>query len=158
LVNWFKKSNHKNLGQDFREVPTQKILERLSDLEKALLEVKEKLEDKYWSIDKVNIEKMHADKVEFNLDKIDVQDLSGMLSIGMNYGGKQIKTEATSADNEKKTPEKKAAKNDTPDKTETGNKDNTPRSHESKKDICNSEEKETVLSPKTGPVIKVSFK
>jgi hypothetical protein len=158
MANWFRRSNRKDPGQDFREVPTQNILERLSDLEKALFEVKEKLEDKYWSIDKVIIEKMHADKVEFNLDKIDVKDLSGMLSIGMNYGGKQIKMESTPAANEKKTPEKKSTINDSPEKTKTSNKDDAPGCHEGKENIWDSEHEETVLSSKTGPVIKMRFK
>lgn len=155
---WFRRANSKNLGQNFREVPTQNILERLSDLEKTLADIKEKLEDKYWSIDRVVIEKMHADKVEFNLDKIDVKDLSGMLSIGMNYGGKQIKMESTPAENVRKEPEKKSTKNDHPDRTGATNKGNAPPSQESKKDIGELEPKETLQSSKAGPVIKMRFK
>ncbi|MEW5762867.1 MAG: hypothetical protein AB1776_06680 [Bacillota bacterium] len=42
-------------------------------------------------IDRVCIEKVHLEKLEFNIDGIGVKDLSGSLSIGVNYGGKVIR-------------------------------------------------------------------
>jgi len=61
-----------------------KLEERQQELEKSLLK-------KELSVEKIIIERMHADKVEFNMDAIDVKELSGILNIGLNYEGKLIK-------------------------------------------------------------------
>lgn len=42
-------------------------------------------------IDKVFIDKVNLDQLHFNIDEIGVKDLSGSLSIGLNYGGKVIR-------------------------------------------------------------------
>lgn len=42
-------------------------------------------------IDKVCIDKVHLDQLVFNIDGIGVRELSGSLSIGINYGGKVIR-------------------------------------------------------------------
>lgn len=42
-------------------------------------------------IDKVCIDKVTLDQLVFNIDGIGVRDLSGSLSIGVNYGGKVIR-------------------------------------------------------------------
>lgn len=42
-------------------------------------------------IDKVCIDKINLDQLVFNIDGIGVKDLSGSLSIGINYGGKVIR-------------------------------------------------------------------
>lgn len=90
MFDWLRR-----LIKSFIPGPSPRIGQRLSRLEKGLAEIKEKLEDNNWTIDKLIIENMQADKLEFNLDAIDVKELSGMLSIGVNYGGKQIKMEGT---------------------------------------------------------------
>jgi len=72
---------------------------RLSALEKAQAELHELLAGKRWSIEKVIVEKMHTDKFELNLDTIDVEELSGVLSIGLNYGGKVVKIDPKDGQN-----------------------------------------------------------
>lgn len=67
------------------------IDQRLSALEEAQAELHKLLAGKRWSIEKVIIDKMHTDKFELNLDTIDVENLSGVLTIGLNYGGKVVK-------------------------------------------------------------------
>ncbi|MGQ9498341.1 MAG: hypothetical protein ACUVRC_04210 [Desulfotomaculales bacterium] len=42
-------------------------------------------------IDRVAVERVHLDKLIFNIDGIGVKDLSGSLSIGVNYGGKVMR-------------------------------------------------------------------
>jgi len=44
-------------------------------------------------IDKVCIEEVKLDQIVFNIDGMGVKDLSGSLSIGLNYGGKVIRVE-----------------------------------------------------------------
>jgi hypothetical protein len=70
-----------------------KLIEKLTALEKNQEDLYRLLAQKSWVIEKIIIEKMHNDKLEFNLDTIDVKELSGMLNIGINYGGNLIKTE-----------------------------------------------------------------
>lgn len=70
-----------------------KLLEKLADLEKKQEDLFRLLSQKSWTIEKVVIEKMHNDKLEFKLDSIDIKELSGMLNLGMTYGGNLYKTE-----------------------------------------------------------------
>lgn len=42
-------------------------------------------------IDKVFIDKVNLEQLNFNIDGIGVRDLSGSLSIGLNYGGKVVR-------------------------------------------------------------------
>ncbi|MGI9862050.1 hypothetical protein SDD30_11795 [Moorella naiadis] len=42
-------------------------------------------------IDKVAIDKVNLDQLIFNIDGIGVKDLSGSLSIGLNYGGRVVR-------------------------------------------------------------------
>ena len=69
----------------------KRIESRVVAIEKAQQEVIALLTEKAWGIDKVIIENLHTEKVELNLDTVDVKDLSGMLSIGINYGGSLVK-------------------------------------------------------------------
>lgn len=78
-------------GSSFHQQILVKLDQRLGELEKNQEELRQILAEKSWTIDKVIIENMHTDKFEFNLDTIDVRELSGMLSIGLNYGGKLVK-------------------------------------------------------------------
>lgn len=70
------------------------LLDRISSMEKRQQELEQILSDKSHFIDKIIVEQLHTDKIEFNLDAIDVKDLSGMLSIGINYEGKLIKIQS----------------------------------------------------------------
>jgi hypothetical protein len=70
------------------------LYDRLSNMEKRQQELERILADKNHFIDKMIVEHMHADKIEFNLDAIDVKELSGMLSIGINYEGKLVKIQS----------------------------------------------------------------
>lgn len=45
-------------------------------------------------IEKVCVDKVDLDQIVFNIDGMAVKDLSGSLSIGLNYGGKVIRLEA----------------------------------------------------------------
>ncbi len=42
-------------------------------------------------IDRVCIDEVNLDQVNFNIDDIGVRDLSGALSIGINYGGRVVR-------------------------------------------------------------------
>lgn len=84
LVRLFKKRK-KNTTD---EKVLKDLYERLSNIEKKQQQLEQMLTDKSRCIDKIIIEQMYTDKIEFNLDAIDVKELSGMLSIGLNYEGK----------------------------------------------------------------------
>ncbi|MDH7578351.1 MAG: hypothetical protein QHH75_11175 [Bacillota bacterium] len=73
------------------EDAAKKLEKRLSNLEKILSELKQMLAEKPWTIDRVIIEKMNTEKIEFNIDTIDVKEQSGVLNIGLNYGGRLVK-------------------------------------------------------------------
>ena len=59
----------------------------LLELAQLRQDLNRELTERAWSVDKIVIERLQADKVELNLGSIDVRELSGMLSIGFNYGG-----------------------------------------------------------------------
>ncbi|MDF9407990.1 hypothetical protein L7E55_06390 [Pelotomaculum isophthalicicum JI] len=42
-------------------------------------------------IEKVCVDKVNLDQIIFNIDGMDVKDLSGCLSIGLNYGSKVLR-------------------------------------------------------------------
>lgn len=94
----------------------RRIDSRLVLLEKAFKELEQKilerkiLEQKVpghnWIIDKLVIENLHTDKVDFNIAGIDVEELSGMLSIGLNYGGRPPEEKKNGKKEEKKEGEK----------------------------------------------------
>ncbi|QNB47089.1 hypothetical protein BR63_12695 [Thermanaerosceptrum fracticalcis] len=73
------------------EEKMDKLIEKLTALEKSQEDLYRLLAQKSWVIEKIIIEKMHNDKLEFRLDTIDVKELSGMLNIGVNHGGNLIK-------------------------------------------------------------------
>jgi len=86
------------------------LLDRLSRIEKRQQQLDKILNERCWTIEKVVIEKMSAEKLELNLDTIDVNELSGMLSIGINYGGKLIKMEPSNKSGSEKSPSDTAQK------------------------------------------------
>ena len=77
-------------GKPFDEKLVEDLMDRIVKLEKKQQELEESLEKEY-CVKNIVVERMHADKVEFNIDAIDVEELSGMLSIGLNYEGKLVK-------------------------------------------------------------------
>jgi len=83
----FKKRRSDNFD---RKMLTE-LIERISRLEKQQQELEKTISKKEPYVEYIIIERMHADKVEFNIDAIDVKELSGMLSIGLNYGGKLVR-------------------------------------------------------------------
>ncbi len=94
LARKFKKSGKKTI----KDKTINDLYDRLSNMEKRQQEIERILADKNHFIDKIIVEQMHADKIEFNLDAIDVKELSGMLSIGINYEGKLIKIQSKETD------------------------------------------------------------
>lgn len=86
-----KVSNINNLN-----LKTPDLYTRIIELEAQLLELRQRLPgnstpiiiiEKLEKLD-VCIRRVAVDKLEFNLDDINVDDLSGMLSIGINTDGK----------------------------------------------------------------------
>lgn len=53
-------------------------------------------------IERVYVDKVNLDRIIFNIDGLDVKDLSGSLSIGLNYGGRVIKLERPKNEPQKK--------------------------------------------------------
>ena len=100
LARIFKKTESESIDENV----LVNLLDRISKLEKRQQELEESLCNKMHCVEKIIVENMHADKVEFNLDAIDVKELSGMLSIGLNYEGKLVKIH--SHESAKKTKDK----------------------------------------------------
>ncbi|MCL5935515.1 MAG: hypothetical protein M1543_03365 [Firmicutes bacterium] len=46
-------------------------------------------------IDKIMLDKVSLDQIVFNIEGIDVKDLGGSLSIGLNYGGRVVRLESS---------------------------------------------------------------
>lgn len=94
MFDWLWKRAVKVFTREQDERPVRTVEQCLLELAQIRQEFNEKLAEKCWSVDKIVIERLQTDKVELNLGSIDVRELSGMLSIGFNYGGKLIKTDA----------------------------------------------------------------
>lgn len=84
-------------------------------------------------IERFFVDKVNLDRIIFNIDGLDVKDLSGSLSIGLNYGGRVIKLEKpekTKNESQKK-PEMPLKKYKRPEPTKKpeyeGQKDNCKR-------------------------------
>jgi hypothetical protein len=102
LARKFKKSGKNTINEEI----LRDLFDRISNMEKRQQELEQILSDRSHFIDKIIVEQMHTDKIEFNLDAIDVKELSGMLSIGINYEGKLVKIQS------KETGEKQEDKHD----------------------------------------------
>jgi len=87
IVGIFKKGK----AQPSDENLLRDLQDRISKLEKRQQELEACLLKKEGYVENIVVERLYADKVEFNLDAIDVKELSGILSIGLNYEGKLIK-------------------------------------------------------------------
>jgi hypothetical protein len=70
---------------------------KIAQLEAELLELKQKQQDLLAArtviIEKLYVKRVSVDELQFKLDKIAVDDLSGMLNVGVNSGGKMKKQE-----------------------------------------------------------------
>jgi len=93
-------------GEKVSQYPSSidELSDRVSLVEKKQQQLDKILNERCWTIEKVIIEKMSAEKLELNLDNIDVEELSGMLSIGINYGGRLIKMEPSNKSGSEKNP------------------------------------------------------
>lgn len=60
-------------------------------------------------IDKVLIDKVNLEQLVFRIDEIGVKDLSGSLSIGVNYGGRVMRVTNTSTGKDPKRPQPAAS-------------------------------------------------
>ncbi|MDA8333604.1 MAG: hypothetical protein M0Z41_01210 [Peptococcaceae bacterium] len=91
MFGWFKKGAKKKSVEAGPAERIRCIEQRVVSIEKVQQEIIALLTEKAWCIDKVIIENMRTDKVELNLDRVDVQDLSGMLNIGMTHGASMVR-------------------------------------------------------------------
>jgi len=94
MLNWFRRQAGKIFGGEQNGRTAGSIDRCLSELAQLRQELDQKLAEGAWSVDKVVIERLQTDKVELNLRSIDVKELSGMLSIGFNYGGRLIRMDS----------------------------------------------------------------
>ena len=94
MLDWLWKQATKIFTRAQDQQAARTVDQCLLELAQIRQELNEKLTEKCWSVDKIVIERLQADKVELNLGSIDVRELSGMLSIGFNYGGKLIKADS----------------------------------------------------------------
>lgn len=78
--------------------PVRRLEERLAGIEDMQREIMALLTGKTVAIDKLIVENMRTDKVELNLDRLDVGDLSGVLSIGINYGPRLVRVAGRNGD------------------------------------------------------------
>ena len=94
MLDWFRMQAAKifHFQQDGRAA--RSVDRCLFELAELRQELNRQLTERAWSVDKVVIERLQADKVELNLGSIDIRELSGMLSIGFNYGGRLIKMDS----------------------------------------------------------------
>jgi hypothetical protein len=60
-----------------------------------LAKISDQLAGQPWEVrvEKIVVDKVTLDQIVFNVDGLDVKDLSGSLSIGLNYSGRVIRTE-----------------------------------------------------------------
>ena len=100
LFRWWRRAAGKPPAVD----PVRRLEERLVDIEKTQAEIIALLTGKAWSVDKIVIENMRTDKVELNLDTVDVKDLSGMLSIGINYGPRLVQVSRPNGGGSRESP------------------------------------------------------
>ncbi|MFY9414141.1 MAG: hypothetical protein WBK73_11585 [Tepidanaerobacteraceae bacterium] len=74
----------------FDENLFRELQERILKLEKRQYELEKSLK-KEPCVDNIVVERLYTEKIELNFDAIDIKELSGMLSIGLNYDGKLVK-------------------------------------------------------------------
>ncbi len=94
MLEWLRKQVANFFSGKRDEQTVNNFDQCLLELAQIRRELNQGLAEKSWSVDKIVIERLQTDKVELNLGAIDVRDLSGMLSIGFNYGGKLIRADS----------------------------------------------------------------
>jgi hypothetical protein len=124
MLGWLREQAGKIFYRE-REGRTARSIDRcLSELAQLRQVLDGELAERTWSVNKIVIEKLQTDKVELNLGSLDIGELSGMLSIGFNYGGRLIRTESkgSSKTGQQPLPGKSDKKNPDapPTKTTTG--------------------------------------
>lgn len=70
---------------------------KIAELEAEILELKQRQQEcsapQTIIIEKLYVRRVNVDELQFKLDKITVDDLSGMLNVGVNTDGKMKKQE-----------------------------------------------------------------
>jgi hypothetical protein len=94
MLDWLRRQAAKIFSRKTDEQMARNLDRCLFELSQIRRELDENLMGRSWTVDKIVIERLHTDKVELNLGSIDVKDLSGILSIGFNYGSRVIRSEA----------------------------------------------------------------
>ena len=94
MLHWLRKQAGKIFRWEREERTARSVDQCLSELAQLRQDLDRELTERTWSVDKIVIEKLQADKVELNLGSLDIGELSGMLSIGFNYGGRLIKVDS----------------------------------------------------------------
>jgi len=95
MLDWLRKQAGKLFREGQEEQTARSVGRCLSELAQLRQDLDRELTERTWSVDKIVIEKLQADKVELNLGSLDIGELSGMLSIGFNYGGRLVKVDST---------------------------------------------------------------
>ncbi|MTI79652.1 MAG: hypothetical protein FH758_02045 [Firmicutes bacterium] len=100
-----KQYQHERTPSEEKKILAE-IEARLSTIESRQNDIQKVIIEKCWNIEKVLVEKLETEKVEFSFDTIDVKELSGMLSIGINSDCELVKEEHTvkSENNQKRHP------------------------------------------------------
>jgi hypothetical protein len=94
MLDWLRKQAGKLFREEQEEQTARSVGRCLSELAQLRQDLDRELAERTWSVDKIVIEKLQADKVELNLGSLDIGELSGMLSIGFNYGGRLVKVDS----------------------------------------------------------------
>jgi hypothetical protein len=94
MLHWLRKQAGKIFRWEREERTARSVDQCLSELAQLRQDLDRELTERTWSVNKIVIEKLQADKVELNLGSLDIGELSGMLSIGFNYGGRLIKVDS----------------------------------------------------------------
>ncbi len=79
-----------------RDLKNLDLSEKVVELEARIQEMEKRqqyLAQHPIIIENLYIRRMYADKLQFKLDEISVEELSGMLNVGINNGGKMKKEE-----------------------------------------------------------------
>lgn len=85
-----------------RGLTTEEMQARIEQLEKELKELKSTSLQYYINIEKVDINEPILERLIFRLDTIDIDEVSGALNLGNNFGMKVIRDKKSSKEVEKK--------------------------------------------------------
>lgn len=68
------------------KAPLEEIIERLKNIEESMSKLKDSPYIKTVNIRQLTVEKPNVEKLTFKLDKLDVEEVSGALNLGNNFG------------------------------------------------------------------------